>query len=172
MGHSAELPHLTASPFHRLQVHLPLPLSRARLPGLLWAPRSGLGLCTRAGHERGERGVRGGRAGRKSQARRRCAGLIPTPCTTNTPSYRFPGIRDASFACGFVRALTPRQTYSTQTTGREGAPRLGARAPLTPRFRPQATPMHMRTRPGPLGGGTSGAEPSRDASAMRSLLEL
>ena len=120
MGHFAELPRLTASPFCRLQVHLPLPLSRARLLGLLRAPRPGLALATRAVYERGERGVGGGRAGREAETRRRCAGLIPTPCIMNTPVINFPA---------------SEMLVSLGLSG-EGAPWLGARAPLTPRFRP------------------------------------
>lgn len=48
---------LTASPLCRLQVHLPLPLPRARLPRLLRTPRPGLGTGAGAGHECGERGT-------------------------------------------------------------------------------------------------------------------
>lgn len=50
---------LTARPLCRLQVHMPLPLPRACLPGLLRAPGPGLGTCAGAGHERGERGAGG-----------------------------------------------------------------------------------------------------------------
>lgn len=96
--------HLTASPFRRLQVHLPLSLSRARLPRLLRAPRPGLGLCTRAGHERGERGVGKGRAGRKAGAQRRCSGLIPTPCTVNIPITNFPALETLVLLAGLSGA--------------------------------------------------------------------
>lgn len=48
---------LIARPLCRLQIHVPLPLPRTRLPGLLRAPGPGLGTGTGAGHKRGERGA-------------------------------------------------------------------------------------------------------------------
>lgn len=77
MGHFAEPLRLTASPFCRLQVHLPLPLSCARLPGLLRAPRPGLGPRIGKGHECGELGGQG------SVGREGPRGLVPAPYTTN-----------------------------------------------------------------------------------------
>lgn len=50
---------LTVRPLCRLQVHLPLPMPRARPPGLLRAPGPGMGTGAGAGHKRGEPGGRG-----------------------------------------------------------------------------------------------------------------
>lgn len=160
MGHFAELPRLTASPFCRLQVHLPLPLSRARLPGLLRAPRPGLGLCTRAGHERGERGVGGGRAGRKAGAQRRCSGLIPTPCTVNIPIIDSPASETLVLLAGLSGADSTPNLQPTNHRPRRRALAGCTRTSHTLASGPEEISVHMRTRPGPLGGGTSGAEPS------------
>lgn len=75
----------TDRPLCRLQVHLPLSLSRARLPGLQRAPGPGLGTGAGAGYERGECGPGAraklgstcGRAPRKASAGERPKGWLP-----------------------------------------------------------------------------------------------
>lgn len=133
-GHFAELPRLTASPFCRLQVHLPLPLPCARLLGLLRAPRPGLGLCTRAGHERGERGVGGGRAGGEgSRGSAEVCGVNPDAVRNEHPSDRFPGIKDASFAGGFVRRRRALAGYTRTSQPASGPKGSGGAHAHTPR---------------------------------------
>lgn len=128
-------------------------MSCARLPGLLRAPRPGLGPCTGAGHERGERGVGGGRAGRKAGAQRRCSGVNLDAVHIEHPNYRFLGITDASFACGFARCgLHAKSTAHKLRTAKTRPGRVLTRL-SHPASGPEATSVHMRTRPGPLGGG-------------------
>lgn len=83
---------LTARLLCRLQVHLPLPLPRACLPGLLRASGPGLGTGAGAGHERGECGAGGVRArqGRVDKlATSQCLG--PPGATRNECSNSFRG---------------------------------------------------------------------------------
>lgn len=138
----------TDRPLCRLQVHLPLSLSRARLPGLQRAPGPGLGTGAGAGYERGECGPGAraklgstcGRAPRKASAGERPKGWLP--CGDPLTARRVAG------------AVLP-------TARARPAPR---RAALL-HFRPApasglaATLVHMRTRlvclrrgPGVLGG--------------------
>lgn len=140
MGHFAELLRLTASPFCRLQVHLPLPLSCARLPGLLRAPRPGLGPRIGKGHERGELGVRGVWAGRGP-------GLSPGAVHNEHPNYRLPGIREASSACGFVRSLPHAKTTARKPVAAKARPGKVHAHFSHPASGPGATSVRMRTRP-------------------------
>lgn len=138
VGHLAKLLRLTVSPFCRLQVHLPLPLSCARLPGLLRAPRPGLGSRTGKGHERGELGVGVGGvwAGRGPGARQpslRGGTRRRTQRTSQLPISRHQGVHFCLWVC---QELTPRKHHGPQAIGREVAPWHATRALLTPRFRP------------------------------------
>lgn len=106
-----------------MQVHMPLPLPRACLPGLLWAPGPGLGTCAGAGHERGERGAEGAYGNGAQTCRPHCRSCLGRAAlrAKSVLTGGFPRQREANSARGLERvpgmpttsgppgiALTPR----------------------------------------------------------------
>lgn len=135
-GHFAGLLRLTASPLCRLQVHLPLPLPCARLPGLLRAPRPGLGPRTGKGHERGEHGVGGVWAGRGPGTRPPSAeGLVREPHTANIPVIDLPASERLLLPVGLSGADSTQKPRPTNPRPRRRA-LARCSALFTPHFRP------------------------------------